>query len=32
MSRESDIPQGTIDDFTSKLIIYGKESKEKGQF
>ena len=29
MSRETDISNVTIDDFTSKLIKYGKESKEK---
>ena len=32
MSRKSDISQGTIDDLASKLINYGKESKEKDQF
>ena len=32
ISRESDISHETIDDLASKLIIYGKESKEKDQF
>ena len=31
-SRESDILHETIDDLTSKLINYGKESKENDQF
>ena len=32
MSREIDISHGTIDDLASKVINYGKESKEKDQF
>ena len=32
MSRKTDISQGTIDDFASKLINYGKEGIEKDQF
>ena len=31
MSRKSDISQETVDDLASKLIKYGKESKEKDQ-
>ena len=32
MSRKTDISLGPIDDLASKLINYGKESKEKDQF
>ena len=32
MSRKTDTLQGTINGFTSKLINYGKEIKEKDQF
>ena len=32
MSRKTDISQEPIDDLASKLINYGKESKEKDQF
>ena len=32
MSCKTDISQEPIDDFTSKLINYGKERKEKDQF
>ena len=32
MGRESDISQETIDELASKLINYGKDSKEKDHF
>ena len=32
MSRKTDVSQETIDDLTSKVIQYGKDSKEKDHF